>query len=92
MPLTPILLPALAVLAVFGLNLLIRKGLAAPRVVETAEPDGLPWEAVCIPGAGGKSLFGWFIPAGPRAPAVAVLHARCRLRAAVLRRALPRAQ
>ena len=74
MPLTPILLPALAVLAVFGLNLLIRKGLAAPRVVETAEPDGLPWEAVCIPGAGGKSLFGWFIPAGPRAPAVAVLH------------------
>jgi hypothetical protein len=58
-----ILLPALAVLALLGLNLLIRKGLAAPRVMETAEPDGLPWEAVAIPGTG--QLFGWFIPAGP---------------------------
>ena len=74
MPLPLILLPALAVLALLGLNLLIRKGLAAPRVMETAEPDRLPWEAVAIPGTGGKSLFGWFIPAGPRAPAVAVLH------------------
>jgi hypothetical protein len=108
MPLPLILLPALAVLALLGLNLLIRKGLAAPRVMETAEPDGLPWEAVAIPGTGGKSLFGWFIPAGPRAPAVAVLHgwggnAQMMLPLArplheagfallLLRRALPRAQ
>ncbi|WP_374495762.1 alpha/beta hydrolase [Zoogloea sp.] len=71
---TPILLLALALVAVPALNLLIRKGLAAPRVIEAAQPDGLPWQAVRIPGAGGKSLFGWFIPAGARAPALAVLH------------------
>lgn len=56
---------------------LIRLGFRPARVKEKGSPAdvGLAFETVTIPTAGGKRLFGWFIPApsGP-APAVAVLH------------------
>jgi len=61
-------------LAVWLLNRQIRASLAAPRVRESGVPDGLPWREVCIPTLRGKELFGWFIPAGRRAPALAILH------------------
>ena len=64
----------LLALAVLGLNWLIRRSLAAPRVPEVGEPVGLPWQAVRIATARGRSLFGWFIPAGERAPALAIVH------------------
>ena len=57
-----------------GANVAIRRGLAAPRVVETASPQGLPWREVRLPTVNGKRLFGWFIPAGERAPALVVMH------------------
>ena len=57
-----------------GANVAIRRGLAAPRVVETGSPQGLPWRAVEVPTVNGKRLFGWFIPAGERAPALVVMH------------------
>lgn len=56
------------------LNRLIRAGLTAPRIRECGVPGSLPWREVNFPTAGGKTLFGWFIPAGERAPALAVLH------------------
>ncbi|MER2623049.1 MAG: alpha/beta fold hydrolase [Accumulibacter sp.] len=64
----------LAILTMSVLNRMIRASLAAPRVRETGVPDGLPWRAVQISTLRGKSLFGWFIPAGKGAPALAVLH------------------
>ena len=48
--------------------------IAAPRVPETGEPEGLPWQAVRIATLRGRSLFGWFIPAGEGAPALAIIH------------------
>ena len=48
--------------------------LTAPRVRESGVPGDLPWREVKIHAARGKTLFGWFIPAGSRAPALAVLH------------------
>ena len=57
-----------------GANVAIRRGLAAPRVVETGSPQGLPWRAVDLPTVRGKCLFGWFISAGERAPALVVMH------------------
>jgi uncharacterized protein len=60
--------------AVLILNRLIRLSLAAPRIPESGEPADLPWREVKIPTARGKNLFGWFIPAGTRAPALAILH------------------
>ena len=57
-----------------GVNLAIRRGLAAARVVEQATPEGLPWREVTVPGPSGKQLFGWFIPAGEGAPALVVMH------------------
>ena len=57
-----------------GANVAIRRGLAAPRVVEAASPQGLPWREVRLPTVNGKRLFGWFIPAGGRAPALVVMH------------------
>ncbi len=57
-----------------GANVAIRRGLAAPRVVEAGSPQGLPWRAVDFPTVNGKRLFGWFIPAGERAPALVVMH------------------
>jgi dipeptidyl aminopeptidase/acylaminoacyl peptidase len=57
-----------------GANLAIRRGLAPERVIEQTTPDGLPWREEMVPGANGKQLFGWFIPAGERAPALVVMH------------------
>ena len=50
------LLPLLGA-AWFGLNFAIRRGLTAARVLETGEPDGLPWRKVTLPTANGKQLF-----------------------------------
>lgn len=59
----------------FGaLNFAIRRGLAAPRVIESASPEGLPWRPVRVPAANEKSLFGWFIAAAPGSPALVVMH------------------
>ena len=58
----------------WGLNRMIRRVLAAPRVLELGVPDGLPWQAVRVPTANGKTLFAWFIPAGDEAPALVVMH------------------
>ena len=69
-----ILLLPVAILAVLVLNRLIRRSLAAPRVCECADPEGLPWHEVRIPALRGKTLFGWFIPAGNNSPALAVVH------------------
>lgn len=57
-----------------GANLAIRRGLAPERVIEQATPEGLPWCEVMVSAANGKQLFGWFIPAGERAPALVVMH------------------
>lgn len=65
---------SLALAVVLALNRLIRARLAAPRVRESGTPDGVPWRAVRIPTVRGKTLFGWFIPASERAPALAVVH------------------
>lgn len=70
----PIALALLATLLLFVVNRLIRASLAAPRVCENGVPDGLPWREVKIPTVRGKTLFGWFIPAGEGAPALAILH------------------
>jgi dipeptidyl aminopeptidase/acylaminoacyl peptidase len=67
-------LPASAGLLLLLANRMIRASLAAPRVPETGVPTGLPWRQVAIPTVRGKTLFGWFIPAGPAAPALAVVH------------------
>jgi pimeloyl-ACP methyl ester carboxylesterase len=70
----PFSLLLLAALLVIVANRLIRAGLAAPRVRESSVPQGLPWREARIPTVRGRSLFGWFIPAGERAPALAILH------------------
>jgi len=57
-----------------ALNLFIRRGLAAPRVIATAQPEGLPWLAVSVPTANNKNLRGWFIPAGQCQPALVIMH------------------
>ena len=69
-----IALVLLATLLLFVVNRVIRASLAAPRVRENGVPDGLPWREVKIPTVRGKTLFGWFIPAGEGAPALAILH------------------
>jgi dipeptidyl aminopeptidase/acylaminoacyl peptidase len=56
------------------LNLAIRRGLAAPRVVESGLPADLPWREVRLPTANGKNLCGWFVSAGQRRPALVVIH------------------
>lgn len=58
----------------FGLNFAIRRGLAAARVLERAEPVGLPWREVSLPTNNGKQLFAWFIPADQPGPALVVMH------------------
>ncbi len=63
-----------ATLLMLVVNRTIRASLAAPRVRESGVPDGLPWREVAIPTVGGKTLFGWFIPAGEAAPALAIVH------------------
>jgi dipeptidyl aminopeptidase/acylaminoacyl peptidase len=67
------LLPLLGA-AGFGLNFAIRRGLTAARVLETGEPDGLPWREVTLPTANGKQLFAWFIPTDQPGPALVVMH------------------
>jgi len=67
-------LPALVAAGWPALNFAIRRGLTAPRVPETADPGALPWRVVHLPTANEKRLFGWFIPAAPRAPALVVMH------------------
>ena len=67
-------LVACATLLMLVVNRTIRASLAAPRVRESGVPDGLPWREVAIPTVGGKTLFGWFIPAGEAAPALAIVH------------------
>lgn len=57
-----------------GLNFSIRRSLRAERVIESGAPSGLPWREVNLPTANGKNLFGWFIPAGERAPALVIMH------------------
>ncbi|UCV23715.1 alpha/beta hydrolase [Ferribacterium limneticum] len=57
-----------------ALNFFIRRGLAAPRIVETERPEGLPWLEVKVPTANDKSLYGWYIPAGAGRPALVVMH------------------
>lgn len=64
----------LVLLLMLVVNRLIRASLAAPRVRENDVPNGLLWREVRISTLRGKSLFGWFIPAGEGAPALAVLH------------------
>jgi len=68
------LLPPLMAAGVTLLNWAIRRGLAAPRLVSTAVPEGLPWQEVAVPTANGKKLFGCFIPGPSRAPALVVMH------------------
>jgi pimeloyl-ACP methyl ester carboxylesterase len=64
----------LAILAMSVVNRIIRASLAAPRVRETSVPDGLLWHTAQIPTVSGKTLFGWFMPAGEGAPVLAVIH------------------
>lgn len=65
-------------LAVAGFHALIRWSLRAPRIMEQSTPGakGLKYSEAQIPGANGKRLFAWFIPApgAGMAPALAVLH------------------
>jgi dipeptidyl aminopeptidase/acylaminoacyl peptidase len=70
----PVSVLALAVVTAAIANWFIRTSLAAPRLLETGVPDGLPWREVRIATVRGKTLFGWFIPAGDNAPALAVIH------------------
>jgi uncharacterized protein len=56
------------------INHSIRRALAAPRIREHGSPEGLPWREVSVPGQNGKRLFGWFIPALGRGPALVVMH------------------
>lgn len=58
----------------WGLQILIRRYLLAPRVVEDQEPVGLPWQEVSIPSVGHKRLFAWWIPQPRPAPVVILLH------------------
>jgi uncharacterized protein len=64
--------------ATTALHALIRRGLRAARLVESATPAalGLPYVETRIPSANGKSLFAWFIaaPESGNAPVLVVLH------------------
>lgn len=74
------LLAGIAALALLGINLAIRYGLRAPRLVDPATPAGrgLPFSEVRIATVRGRGLRAWWIPpAGanaPRCPALVVLH------------------
>ena len=57
-----------------GGNWLIRRGLTAPRVADGETPADVAWQAVEFPTANGKTLRGWWIPTGDKAPALAVIH------------------
>ncbi len=67
----------LGALLLAPLHGLIRLGFRPPCIKEKGSPAdfGLAFEAVSIPTAGNKHLFGWFVPAPSRpAPAVVLLH------------------
>lgn len=66
--------PPLLAAGVTTLNFAIRRGLRAPRVVESSRPQGLPWLEVRVPTINDKKLYGWFIPAGPESPALVIMH------------------
>jgi pimeloyl-ACP methyl ester carboxylesterase len=68
------LIVATGLAALMFLHRRIRDSLAAPRIRERGAPEALPWRAVSIATVRDKTLFGWFIAAGRRAPAVAILH------------------
>lgn len=57
-----------------GINRSIRSGLAAPRTVSEAVPDGLPYRCIELPTRNGKRLSAWFIPVGTKAPALVLMH------------------
>jgi pimeloyl-ACP methyl ester carboxylesterase len=69
---------AVSLATLIGLNLLIRRGLRAPRIAETASLAqlGLAGREIRLPTRRGRNLFGWLLPgaAGKAAPAVVVLH------------------
>ncbi|MDD5388738.1 MAG: alpha/beta fold hydrolase [Gallionellaceae bacterium] len=75
---TAVLILAAALALLTGLNLLIRFGLRAPRVLETASlaQHGLAGREVRLPTVRGRHLFGWLLPgdASKPAPGVIVLH------------------
>lgn len=78
---TPIVLAAaiLALTVVFvTFRFVVRRGLAPARVSESQTPAdlGLAFEAVRIPTANRKTLFGWLVPAPVegRVPAVVLIH------------------
>ena len=56
------------------INRSIRRALSAPRIRERGRPEGLPWREVSVPSNNGKRLFGWFITAPGRGPALVVMH------------------
>lgn len=68
------LFPLGGLVLLLAVNRLIRVGLAAPRVPAAALPVEAGWQDVAFPTANGKTLRGWFLPAGERAPALAILH------------------
>ena len=57
-----------------AVNRLIRVGLAAPRIPAAVLPAEAGWQDVAFATANRKTLRGWFLPAGERAPALAILH------------------
>ena len=76
--LTSVLVLAALLAALAGLNFMLRRGLRAPRVVESASLAqlGLSGRAVRLPTQRGKQLFGWLLPGfdNQPSPAVVVLH------------------
>lgn len=72
--LIPALVAALAVVA--ALVLAVHVGFRAPRQIERGSPAafGFRYREVAIRTRGGKRLFAWWLPAGPAAPIVILLH------------------
>lgn len=74
---TAALLVLASLLGLFGLNLLIRHGLRAPRIPESGslEQLGLSGREVRLPTQRGRTLLGWLLPGGDQpAPGVVMLH------------------
>jgi len=76
--LTSVLVLAAFLVALTGLNFMLRRSLRAPRVVESASLAqlGLSGREVRLPTQRGKQLFGWLLPGNAEtpSPAVVVLH------------------
>lgn len=75
---TTALIIGIPLAGILALNLLLRRGLRAPRVVETSglAQRGLNGREISLPTSRGKHLFGWLLPGKSAAPApsVIVLH------------------